>query len=114
MAIPALMLQIASFLCKIPLAPLWAALIYPFLPNIGWPILIILFIVLAIVRPKINKKREKDISLGRLYLYTLMAYYVFAFLFTFVMFSSACKIVSYGEGMLDSVMGGAMDMPPGY
>lgn len=80
--------EITSFLCSLPFAPFFGALINPLIPNpVYFPFIILICIITAILKPIINNKK---VSWKKAYLYAFISYYCTLFLFNLIAFSGIC------------------------
>jgi hypothetical protein len=87
-----IIIEITSFLCSLPFAPLWGAFIKPLLPGFNYMIFFFICVITAILKPIIN---DKKVSWGKAFLYAFGAYYCFQFLWNLIFFSAVCAVMSY-------------------
>ena len=87
-----IILEITSFLCSLPFAPIWGAFIKPLLPGMNYILFFWICVITAILKPIIN---DKDVSWGKAFLYAFGAYYCFQFVWNLIFFSAICSLLSY-------------------
>lgn len=82
--------EITSFLCSLPFAPFFGALINPLLPGPHYIFFFFICVITAILKPIIN---DKKVSWKKAFLYAFISYYCPLFLFNLIAFSGICYIL---------------------